>query len=443
MLALAKLRSTPQHFISVRYLRFIIHSMALTFTSLSRAVDSQYENAPIHYAATAPNDATTALQKRVQAGEITLPRGDGWKLLRALQQHYQIPDASQLMVFSKTSKQNDLISPATPRVIYFSDDAYLGYAVGGSVEVATIDPVLGPVFYVLDPHTPARRPLRFERDQACLSCHGGPFSPDVPGILVRSVTPAPTGHPIMSQGSTVVDTTTPFSERWGGWYVTGKHGTSPHRGNVTAKEVAGEVIRDETRGQNVTDLSHFFDTSPYQRKSSDIVALMVLEHQSSTQNILTKANHTALRAMHMQTSLQLELGEPVVNEPMGTAQRMIDHAVDDVLDALLFKDEAVLPEGGIEGDAAFIESFTATAIRSSEGRSLKDFQLLDRLFKYRCSYLVYGITFRHFTPVLKTRVLRALKEVLTAATPPERYAYLTESERTHIHQLLSQTLQGY
>lgn len=426
---------------------FFHHPLVLGLAALALPVglfaENEYENAPINYSATPPNDASTALQRLMDAGTVKLPRGDGWKLLHALQQHYKIPDSSQVMVFSKTSKQNDRISPATPRVIYFSDNAYVGYSVGGSLEVSTIDPVLGPIFYLLDPHTPEDKPLAFERDQSCLSCHGGPFSPDVPGVLVRSVTPGPEGHPIMSQGSTVVDTTTPFKDRWGGWYVTGKHGKDLHRGNVTAEENGEAVTFDEIKGQNVTDLSPFFDTNPYARKTSDIVALMVLEHQTSTQNILTKANHSALRAMHMQTSLQKELGEPVTQEPTGTAERIINHAVEDVLDAILFKDEAALPEGGIEGSMEFQEAFTNSAPLSKEGRSLKDFQLLDRLFKYRCSYMVYSITFQHFTPVLKTRVLKELKSVLTADTAPERYAYLTDSERRNIDKILTDTLAGY
>lgn len=405
--------------------------------------ENEYENAPINYSATQPHDASAELQKLMDSGRVKLPRGDGWKLVRAMQEQYKIPDSSQVMVFSKTSKQNDRISPATPRVIYFSDNAYVGYSVGGSLEIATIDPVLGPIFYLLDPHTPDDKPMKFERDQSCLSCHGGPFSPDVPGVLVRSVTPGPEGHPIMSQGSTVVDTTTPFKDRWGGWYVTGRHGKELHRGNVTATENGEAVTFDEVKGQNVTDLGSFFDTDPYPRKTSDIVALMVLEHQTSTQNILTKANHAALRAMHMQTSLQKELGEPVTKEPTGTAERIIDHAVEDVLDAILFKDEATLPEGGIEGDMAFQEAFSASAPLSREGRSLKDFQLLDRLFKYRCSYMVYSITFKHFTPVLKTRVMKALKDVLNAPEAPERYAYLTDSERRNIGKILADTLPGY
>jgi hypothetical protein len=193
----------------------------------------------------------------------------------------------------------------------------------------------------------------------------------VPGVIVRSVFPGPEGHPIMSQGSTVVDTTTPFSDRWGGWYVTGRHGDVLHRGNVTAIENKDQSVDiDFEKGRREHHhLAPFFDTTPYKRKTSDIVALMVLEHQTSVQNVLTKANHTSLRAMHMQTSLQRELGEKVTKGPTGTARRIIDHCAEDVVEALLFKDEAALPEGGIEGDPAFQTAFTKRAPQSSDGRS--------------------------------------------------------------------------
>lgn len=402
--------------------------------------EDAYEQAPIHYTATQPDDAVTQLQQLQDLGKVTLQRGSPWTVLRSLLQHFQISEASQVMAFSKTSKQSDRISPATPRVIYFNDDAYIGYARGGDIEVATLDAKLGPIFYLADPATEVGQPLRFVRDQSCLSCHGGPFSPDVPGLLVRSVCPDEDGHPIMSQGSRVVDTATPFDQRWGGWYVTGKHGNLVHQGNVTARENGENVEVDLRPGQNVTDLSAFFDTDPYPRKSSDIVALMVLEHQTSTQNVLTKANHATLRAMHMQHSLQKELGEAVLEEPTGTARRIIDHSAEDVLDALLFKDEAPLPEGGIDGSADFQTAFLTTARQTPDGRSLKDFQLLTRLFKYRCSYLIYGLTFRHLAPPLKQTVLAKLWQVLHGNDPTQRYAYLGDSERQHITRILVQTL---
>jgi hypothetical protein len=247
----------------------------------------------------------------------------------------------------------------------------------------------------------------------------------------------------MSQGSTVVDTTTPFSDRWGGWYVTGRHGSVLHRGNVTASEKNDQSIDiDFEKGANITNLAPLFDTTPYQRKTSDIIALMVLEHQTSVQNILTKANHTSLRAMHMQTSLQRELGEKIESAPTGTARRIIDHCAEDVVEALLFKDEAELPDGGIEGDPAFQTAFTKRAPKSSDGRSLKDFQLLNRLFKLRCSYMVYSLTFQHLTAPLKQTVLNRLWTVLEGKDTTGNYGYLTDTERAHIRRILAETLPG-
>ena len=415
----------------------------LISTVFTLHAEDEYENAPIRYSDTTPNDAAQRLESLMAAGKVKIDRTDAWTVLRDVMKQFDIPQESQVMVFSKTSKQNDRISPQTPRVVYFGDNAYVGYCLGGSIEVATVDPKLGPIFYLLDPNEEPAKPLHFQRDNSCLSCHGGPFTPEVPGVIVRSVYPGPEGHPIMSQGSTVVDTTTPFTDRWGGWYVTGKHGTVLHRGNVTATEKNDQSINiDFKAGANVTNLAKFFDVSPYKRKQSDIVALMVLEHQTSVQNILTKANQASLRAMHMQTSLQRELGETIMSEPTGTARRIIDHAAEDVVEALLFKDEAALPEGGIEGDPAFQTAFTTRAPQSSDGRSLKDFQLLHRLFKYRCSYMVYSLTFQHLTAPLKQTVLHRLKTVLEGQDTTGQYAYLSDTERGHIRRILAETLPG-
>jgi hypothetical protein len=431
--------SAPAQHFSLLRLGFVI--LISSFFTLH--AEDEYENAPIRYSDTTPNDATQRLESLMAAGKVKIDRTDAWTVLRDVMKQFDIPQESQVMVFSKTSKQNDRISPQTPRVVYFGDNAYVGYCLGGSIEVATIDPKLGPIFYLLDPYEEPAKHLHFQRDNSCLSCHGGPFTPEVPGVIVRSVYPGPEGHPIMSQGSTVVDSTTPFSDRWGGWYVTGKHGSVLHRGNVTATEKNDQTITiDFKAGANITDLAKFFDVTPYQRKQSDIVALMVLEHQTSLQNILTKANQTSLRAMHMQTSLQRELGETVMSEPTGTARRIIDHAAEDVVEALLFKDEAALPEGGIEGDPAFQTAFTQRAPQSSDGRSLKDFQLLHRLFKYRCSYMVYSLTFQHLIAPLKQTVLHRLKTVLEGQDTTGHFAYLGETERGHIRRILAETLPG-
>jgi len=112
-----------------------------------------------------------------------------------------------------------------------------------------------------------------------------------------------------------------------------------------------------------------------------------------------------------------------------------------VVDALLFKDEAELPQGGIEGDAAFQEAFTKRAPQTKEGRSLKDFQLLNRLFKYRCSYMVYSITFKNLMPQLKQTVLAGLWKALDDKEAGGRYSYLGGSERKNIKHILAETLE--
>jgi hypothetical protein len=421
--------------------RCLLRFPLATLISLSAlAEDYAYEQAPIRYSSTTPKDAAHALGEKLRQGQVDINRRDAWTILQSLLKELIIPLESQVMVFSKTSKQNDLIGPHKPRVIYFTDDAYVGYSVGGSLEVSAIDPHLGPVFYLLNPHVETTQPLTFQREESCLSCHGGSFTPGVPGVLVRSVFPGPEGHPIMSQGSTVVDTTTPFSDRWGGWYVTGSHGKHRHRGNITVLERPDASCEMPfEKGANVNDLSAFFDISRYPRSHSDIVALMVLEHQTSTQNVLTRANHTALRAMHMQICLQKELGEPVLNQPVGTARRIIDHCAEDVLRTLLFHQEAALPKGGIEGAEDFQNAFSAHARRASDGRSLKDFQLRSRLFKYRCSYMIHGLTFQHLEPHLKQTVLCQLERILTQNEPTPTYAYLGRAEREHILRILRET----
>lgn len=413
----------------------------LTLLPWLAIAEEEFELEPIRYSASQPHDAVQDLMRKIRSGQAKIDRTDAWTVLRDLRQQFGIPEESQVLVFSKTSKQNDRISPQTPRVIYYGDEAYLGYTLGGEIEIAVVDPNLGPVFYLLEPEGSDQKPLEFQRDQSCLSCHGGPFTPGVPGLMVRSVFPAASGHPILSQGSTVVDSTTPFDHRWGGWYVTGKHGNSTHRGNVIAVENPDNTCdMPVEQGANVVSLTGLFDTRPYPRASSDIVALMVLEHQTSVQNQLTKAHHSALRAMHMQLSLQKELGEPVQLEPTGTAKRIIEHCTEDVLDVLLFKDEAALPDGGIEGDETFQTAFSKNALRNAEGRSLKDFQLLNRLFKYRCSYMIHSRTFTNLQPALKRSVLTRLDRVLKDEDSSDRYAYLGGSERKNIRSILAEML---
>lgn len=178
-----------------------------------------YENAPFHYSDSTPNDSVALLVKQMEAGEVALDTSSDKAFLRDLLAKLELPIASQVMVYSKTSFQNSRILPSRPRALYFSEDYYIGWVQGGDIEIISVDPKLGPVFYVLEiPRPPARKPLLF-RSQECLNCHGGSRTEGVPGMLVRSVKPSTGGFPILAAGTSQTDHASPLAERWGGWYV--------------------------------------------------------------------------------------------------------------------------------------------------------------------------------------------------------------------------------
>ncbi len=394
-----------------------------------------YEQPPISYSATQPRDALAQVQTRLAAGKLKLT-GSGKEIVQSLLRELHIPVESQLLVFSKTSFQRQRIRPDHPRALYFSDTCYVGWLPSGLVEVTTIDPQLGPIFYSFDPN--AGTP-KFVRDNECLSCHGGNFVRGIPGVFVRSVFTDAAGEPLLRFGSEVVDFRTPFTNRWAGWYVTGKHGTALHRGNVLAQDKKGELVVDLKRGANVADLSPFFETKAYLTSGSDIVALLVFEHQLAMQNTLTRASQDCRRMLAYQKNLQHDLKEPVTGElTYDSVKRVFEGAAKDVVDDLLFKEEARLPQG-LEGSAAFQSAFQTGTPRDREGRSLKDFHLQGHLFQNRCSYLIYSESFLNLPAALKRKVYGRLVHALHPTNPDPQYAYLGGEERARISSILQQT----
>src|SRR5204862_3933954 len=131
-----------------------------------------------------------------------------------------VPVSSQTLVFSTTSLQLSLISPSNPRAIFFSEDIYVGYIPGGRIEVLSLDPELGAIFYIFDiPREPG--PIRYERSNRCLNCHATDDTGYVPGLVIRSVAPAANGASLDSFRRLQSGHGIPFAERFGGWQVTG------------------------------------------------------------------------------------------------------------------------------------------------------------------------------------------------------------------------------
>lgn len=413
----------------------------LTFAVASPVwpADELYEQPPMNYSASQPQEAVARLRARLASGAVRL-EGQESEFVACFLRELGVPVESQVLVFSKSSFQRNLINPERPRALYFSDDCYVGWVPTGLMELAVVDPKLGPVFYSLDPAgARENRPDCFVRDSDCLRCHGGSFVRDIPGVFVRSIPTDMKGELVLKGGSEVVDSRTPFTSRWGGWYVTGKHGTVLHRGNVFTEEKGDELIADFQNGANVSELSRYFETKRYLAATSDIVALLVLEHQTAMQNTITRAGMNCRRMLDYQATLQRELQETSAEElAYDSVRSVFKGAVGEVVDDLLFQGEAALPEG-LEGARSFQQAFQRNARRAAGGHSLKDFSLKGRLFENRCSYLIYSDSFLALPPQLKKRVYARLEEILGGKDGDARYAYLGSAERARIAAILRET----
>jgi hypothetical protein len=404
------------------------------------ATAQDFEQAPIHYSQSKPDNRVSRLINRVQAGDTKLAWHDDFGYLPALLKALDVPVSSQVLVFSKTSLQRHRISPRSPRALFFNDDVYIGYCqLGDVLEISVADPQLGAVFYTLDQVQAERAPFTRQTDN-CLICHGSSQTKDVPGHVVRSVFVDTAGMPLLAAGTNRIDQTSPLEKRWGGWYVTGTHGAQKHLGNLAigGRDVPSDL--DNSQGQNVTDLSDRFDVRDCLSPHSDIVALMVLEHQADAHNYLTRANFLTQQALHYQESLNKELGEPAGHLWDSTKSRL-KNASEPLVEYLLFSGEAPLTHE-IKGTSGFAEEFSSRGPRDRRGRSLRDFDLKTRMFKYPCSYLIYSESFAALPSQAKDYVLRRMWEVLCGQDQSKPFGHLTPADRQAILEILRDTLPG-
>jgi hypothetical protein len=399
--------------------------------------DDDFERPPISYSMSEPDNSVSKLQGRLSAGELKLDFDDRFGYLPALLEALQVPVDSQMLVFSKTSMQRQRISPRTPRSVYFNDEVYVGFCQSGAVlEISAADPKLGAVFYTLG-QTKQEPPRLARQTESCLTCHASSRTENVPGHLVRSLFVDSAGEPIFSAGSFSVDHRTPLEQRWGGWYVTGTHGGQRHLGNLVTEGREPRRPIENPQGQNVTNLKDRFATDAYLSPHSDIVALMVLEHQTLVHNRLTKANFEAQGALHYQAEMNRALGKPE-SEPLESVTRRIHSAGDKLVEALLMVDEAVLKEP-IAGTSGFAEHFSTAGPRDAQGRSLRELDLSHRLFKYPCSYLIYSSSFDALPEDLRGYVYQRLHKILTGEDNSKSFAHLSTEDRRSIWEILRAT----
>ena len=381
-----------------------------------------WELPPLLYSETPAGDPVAALAEKGFRMEGNTQTDRLRSLLRAL----DIPEASQVLVFSKTSHQNPLIHPRQPRALYFSENAYVGFVPGGMLEVAIQDPRLGMVFYLIE-NEPGVDFAPLRDHGTCISCHGTGRTEHAPGVLVRSVFPAADGQPLLAHGSHDVHHETPLPQRWGGYYVTGRS-SLPHLGNATFRE--NESPRPQVH--SLDDLSGRIDTSRYLRPTSDIVALLVLEHQCRMHNLLNAASLEYRRASHLAQAI-----DPAADPDAGAVGRLAEDWARRITACLLFENEAD-PGDELEGDPAFQDAFTARFPRSAAGDSLADFRLHGRLFKFPCSYMIHSSAFHSLPAPLRQRVYNRIGEALDGNAP--HGPRIAAPQRAKIRAILAETL---
>ena len=399
---------------------------------------SDAENEAIRYSATTPSDAIARLQQDIDAGTTRLQFDTSHGYLNSVLRALRISPASQSLVFSRTSFQRDLISPERPRALYFNHDVYVGWVQDAPVlEIASVDPRIGAIFYTLDQARSAHPVFRREVAR-CLSCHDSPaVTGGVPGLIMKSVYPDESGQPIVAAGTFLTTDRSPLPERWGGWYVTGTHGSQRHMGNMTVGAAAERPLPDLSPGANVTDLRTRFDTRRYATAHSDLVALMILEHQTAVQNLITRAGYRTRMALAFDEIRRATLGRPDGDSSEDT-RRVVESVAEPLVHAMLFVGEAPLSER-VAGTSAFADQFNAQGPRTTGGRSLFELDLQRRLFRHRCSYMIYSASFDGLPSAVRQQVYRRLWDVLGGADSGSTFAHLAPAERATIRTILLET----
>lgn len=372
-------------------------------------------------------DPVTMLQKRIDEGKVKLEYRDRGGYLESVLKQLGIPVSSQNLVFSKTSCQAPFTSPKTPRAVYYTDDAYVGFAQGDHViDVIAVDPRKGPIFFTIE-QKPGGKP-QFQR-KSCQGCHLGDETLNVPGVLVKSLNTDATGQPIAQVQLFISGHNNPLPDRWGGWYVTGTHKGDNHIGNAfyERRKPTNEELH---KNSNITDLSGFLDTSKYPSKHSDTVALLVLDHTVRMQNLLTQAQYETMTAQHERATAKTKL--------VDNSNWRIRNSGEPLLSYMLFRDEAPL-HGEVKGTSGFAEEFSKRGPKDRKGRSLYQFDLKTRVFKYPCSYMIYSAAFDALPDEMKAYVWARMAEILTGKDKRPLFASMTEPDRKATLEILLDT----
>ncbi|HEV3140359.1 MAG TPA: hypothetical protein VGY57_07595 [Vicinamibacterales bacterium] len=380
----------------------------------------------IEYASRPTTDAIVDLNRRIDEGTVRLTFDEGTGYLRSVLDALHLPIESQMLVMSKTGVQGLHTGPENPRAIFFDDAVTVGYIRGAPLlELAVHDPRQGVIFYTVDQKPQAR--VQFDRPSSCLRCHVAYNTLHVPGMIARSVFVAPDGPPLGQFGSYDADDRTPFAKRWGGWYVTGTHGSMRHLGNaiVGTGDSPETIVSDRTSNRSSIDA---FDPHGYLSAQSDLAALMVFEHQSHMTNLITRIGWESRMAAY--------------DRRLDFSAAPLRDGINELVDYLLFVDEQPLTSA-IKGTSGFAEKFEARGPLDSRGRSLRQLDLEHRLLRYPCSYMIYSAAFRALPADVRQAVYRRMSEIFSGADAAPKYARRSAADRRAVVDILRDTVRDW
>lgn len=386
----------------------------------------EFRKEPHDYLNHAPKDRFAGILKKIQEGILQLDTRDDKTFLRSLMLALDIPISSQILVFSASSLQSEIINPQNPRALYFNEDTYLGFVPGGKVEVISMDPTHAAMFYIFDRLQPGGPVPTISRSQKCFNCHAGSATRRVPGLIAESLLPMASGASLETYRRDEQGHQIPLEQRFGGWHLTGEHHLNPTHANLMGVTIgAGRFDKVPTEPGQMWELDrHLLPTS-------DILPHLVHEHQLGFEN---RVFHAAYLVR------QLRGGE---RGPLpSSAKPELEKLADELARYILFTDEAKLPRNGIKGDETFMRDFARNRRATRDGLSLKDFDLKTRLFKHRASYMLYTESWQKLPTELKDRVYYKMAEALREQNAITMGAHLPSSEKRAIRTILKETLPG-
>ncbi len=389
-------------------------NVAMAVAQRPGAFDQSLNHPAIQYRTADTHTVVDVLNQKLANKSASLTYDSQTGYLKSVLDLLNIPVESQVLVYTQTSLQARHIRIDNPRAVYYNEVASVAYIRGaGLLEIVVQDPAMGSVFYTVRQEPVAA--ATFGRDQQCLSCHVSWDTLAVAGQTILSTFPRKNDADYAN--GFAVDHYRPIEDRWGGWYVTGTRVPARHAGNLPLFMAERPVTPPPAR----VSLDGQLDMTGYLTPYSDVVSLMVLDHQVHLVNLFTRA------------TWESRVGGP-------RSESRVAEAADAIVEYMLFVDEAPIIDGPIVGSSGFAEKFAAAGPRDAKGRSLRDLDLKTRLQKYPLSYMIYSAPFQALPPQVKDLVMGKIKRVLTGEDTDPKFTPLTPAVRQAIAEILKATL---